>query len=222
MWPCATTWLLWDTITYQEPWMHETGTVSLYHRAEGLQWRRCSGERFPSTDARGPSVAWGFYISWFSAAWKWLMPTVITLLLGSRSCFSLVIAWTLSLLHCNFCLRLVLRPGDSWAPGVSLVLLAAEGGGLAPLAQCWRCSHCLWNAVPGVLGPPQRERRKGGVEERGGGGGGWGGDLWTVPSGSYDSIFNLGSKTEDKVMETEEGNKEIGWKDDALVWGPER
>lgn len=136
MWPCATTWLFWDTITYQEPWMHETGTVSLYHRAEGLQWRRYSGGLAShsceptSADARGPSVAWRFYTSWFSAAWKWLMPTVITLLLASRSCFSLVIAWTPSLLHCNFCLRLVLRPGDSWAPGVSLALLGAEGGGL--------------------------------------------------------------------------------------------
>lgn len=175
----------------------------------------------PSTDARGPSVAWRFYTSWFSAAWKWLMPTVITLLLGSRSCFSLVIAWTLSLLHCNFCLRLVLRPGDSWAPGVSLALLAAEGGGLlrlrsvegAPTACGMQCGECWMRGLP--------KGRKGGVEERGGGGG-WGGDLWTVPSGSYDSIFNLGSKTEDKEMETEGGNKEIGWKDDALVWGPER
>lgn len=32
----------------------------------------------------------------------------------------------------------------------------------ALLLQRWRCSHCLWNAAPGVLdeGPPQRERRR--------------------------------------------------------------
>lgn len=38
----------------------------------------------------------------------------------------------------------------------------SRGWWSALLLQRWRCSHCLWNAAPGVLdeGPPQRERRR--------------------------------------------------------------
>lgn len=90
------------------------------------------------------------------------MPTVITLLLGSRSCFSLVIARTWSLLCCNFCPGPVLRPNDSWWPGAFASPACSRGWWSAPLLRRWRCSHCLWNAVLGVLdeGPPQRERRR--------------------------------------------------------------
>lgn len=141
-----------------------------------LQALETTAAQPPCTGAGGPSAAWRLHTRCFSAAWKQLMPTVITLHLRSRSCFSLVIAQTLSLRCCNFCPSPALRPSDSWGPAPLPVPLAAEGGGLlcfcsaegVPTAcgmQRWEC----W-----TRGLPEGRAGEGGVEERRGGDqGGW-------------------------------------------------
>lgn len=57
--------------------------------------------------------------------------------------------------------------GGSWGWGSDSMHTAACGG-LLCLCSVWRCSHCLWNAVLGILeeGPTKRERRKRGEKLR--------------------------------------------------------
>lgn len=154
-----------------------------------------------STDMRGPTVAWGFYLELVSAAWRWLIlysyhsaPWETQLLFPCHHADS--VAAALQLLPNESSLRqglsLVLRPGGSWGWG-SVAPRAAGSRGLLCLCSVWRCSpHCgmqCWACW--MRGLP---KGRGGKGERKREGGGWvRGDLWTVPSGSYDSIFNRGS-----------------------------
>lgn len=113
----------------------------------------------PSTNMRGPTVAWGPYWALVSAAQRWLIlysyhfaPWEPQLLSPCHHTDS--VAATLQFLPSQSSLwqdlSLVLRPGGSWGWG-SVALRAAATSGLLCMCSIWRCSHCLWNAVLGVL-----------------------------------------------------------------------
>lgn len=137
-------------------------------RRKGALWpaphyRSCQP---PSTDMRGPAVAWGYYLELVSAAWRWLILYSYHSASWEPQLLFLVIMQTLLLLHCNFSPIKVLL-GRAWAQCWGLVAAeagaqtnprAAASGGLLCLCSVWRCSHRLWNAVLGVLdeGPPKR------------------------------------------------------------------
>lgn len=121
-------------------------------------------------------------------------------------------------------LSLLLRAGGSWDQGLRSPSAAESGGLLCSCSIEGAPTACgMWYWVCWMRGLPKGRGGKGawkGIRERR-----VVGDLWAVPLGSYDSVFNCSSKTENKSMEMEEASR-MEWEsqreDDATDWGPER
>lgn len=224
MWPCTRTLLFWKLST-EKPWEAETRAVCQCSRdLKDLGVRQkgalrsaphyCSCQ-IPSTDIRGPTVARGFYLELDSAARRWLIlhsyhfaPLESQLLSPCHHADS--VAATLQFLPNQSSpwqgLSPELRPGGSWDQAQSLCVplrvavcyacAAFEGAPTVCGMQCWACWKRGLPKGRGGKGAGSIEKER---EE--------GGDLWTVPSGSYDSIFNRDSKTEHKSMEIVQGWK---------------
>lgn len=173
----------------------------------------------PSTRTRRPAVAWEFYLEQISSTLRWLMLDSYHSAPWERQLFSPChhtdrIAATLQFLPSQSASWQGLGPSAE-------ALVAAEAGAQTPcmplpVVVCY--AYVAFEGAPTVCGMQRwafwkRGPRKG----RGGKGAGnlerktRGGDLWTVPPGNYDSIFNWGSEIE-KVYASS-----LKW---ALLTGP--
>lgn len=226
--PCTRTLLFYEPSTWEALGGRNWSSMSaqLWPWGFGGHMNRCSEVCAPILQLpasqhthKTPAVAWEFYLEQVSSTLRWLMLDSYHSAPCERQLFSPChhtdrIAATLQFLPSQSASWQGLGPSAE-------VLVAAEAGAqtpcmLLPVVVCY--AYAAFEGAPTVCGMQRwafwkRGPRKG----RGGKGAGnlerktRGGDLWTVPPGNYDSIFNWGSEIE-KVYASS-----LKW---ALLTGP--
>lgn len=226
--PCTRTLLFYEPSTWEALGGRNWSSMSaqLWPWGFGGHMNRCSEVCAPILQLpasqhthKTPAVAWEFYLEQVSSTLRWLMLDSYHSAPWERQLFSPChhtdrIAATLQFLPSQSASWQGLGPSAE-------ALVAAEAGAqtpcmLLPVVVCY--AYAAFEGAPTVCGMQRwafwkRGPRKG----RGGKGAGnlerktRGGDLWTVPPGNYDSIFNWGSEIE-KVYASS-----LKW---ALLTGP--